>query len=156
MKPIIMAGGAAAVAAAALALYPHVVQGEAGLFPYTDLPVLAQGRAIYADQCASCHGANREGQPDWRQPNAAGRMPAPPHDETGHTWHHPDQLLFEITKHGTEAVVGGDYKSDMRGFGDVLTDEEIVAVLAWIKSTWPPRIIELHDRMNADAAAFSK
>jgi mono/diheme cytochrome c family protein len=156
MRPIIMAGGAAAVAGAALALYPHVVQGEAGLFPYTDPQVLAQGRAIYADHCASCHGAGLEGQPDWRRPNAAGLMPAPPHDETGHAWHHPDRLLFEITKHGTEAVVGGDYRSDMRGFGDVLTDGEIVAVLAWIKSTWPPRIIELHDRMNVDAAAFSR
>ena len=101
--------------------------------------IIAQGRQIYVDQCAACHGANLAGQADWRTPLASGRLPAPPHDESGHTWHHPDEVLFRIVKEGTAAVVGGGYESDMPGFADVLSDAEIRAVLDYIKSTWPER-----------------
>jgi mono/diheme cytochrome c family protein len=101
--------------------------------------VLALGREIYATQCASCHGAKLEGQPDWRSPLPSGRLPAPPHDASGHTWHHPNDVLFRIVKEGTAVVGGGGYESDIPGFGDVLSDEEIRAVLAFMKSTWPER-----------------
>ena len=94
------------------------------------------GRNVYAQYCAACHGASLEGQPDWQSPLASGRMPAPPHDASGHTWHHSDQELFAITKKGMAAVVP-DYESDMPAFEAVLSDEEIEAVLAFIKSTWP-------------------
>ena len=101
--------------------------------------VIEQGRQIYADQCASCHGAQLEGQPDWKTPLPSGRLPAPPHDADGHTWHHPDDILFRIVREGTAAIVGGGYESDMPGFADLLSDAEIRAVLAYIKSTWPER-----------------
>ncbi|MGA0542950.1 c-type cytochrome [Neotabrizicola sp. VNH66] len=100
---------------------------------------IEQGRQVYADQCASCHGADLKGQPDWRSPLPSGRLPAPPHDESGHTWHHADEVLLRIVREGTAAVVGGGYESDMPGFADVLSDAEIRAVLAYIKSTWPER-----------------
>jgi mono/diheme cytochrome c family protein len=100
---------------------------------------LERGQAIYAENCASCHGAELEGQPNWRRRLPTGRMPAPPHDASGHTWHHPDDVLFRITKEGPAAVVGGSYESDMPGFGGVLSDDEILAVLAFIESTWPER-----------------
>lgn len=100
---------------------------------------IALGRTIYDAQCAACHGAQLEGQPDWQMPLPSGRLPAPPHDATGHTWHHPDDILFRIVKEGTAAIVGGGYESDMPGFADVLSDAEIRAVLAYIKSTWPER-----------------
>jgi S-disulfanyl-L-cysteine oxidoreductase SoxD len=152
--PIILAG--LAIAAGGAALYPPVAAGDAAMFPYVDAEVVAEGRALYADHCAACHGADLEGHPNWRLPDAQGFLPAPPHDETGHTWHHPDPLLFAITKYGTEAVVGGGYRSNMQGFGEVLSDEEIIAVLAYIKSTWSPRVIERHNRMNRDATAVSQ
>lgn len=120
--------GAAAIA---LAWHFGFGSGEAG--------AIAQGRQLYAENCASCHGASLEGQPDWKMPLATGRMPAPPHDASGHTWHHPDGILFRITKEGPAAVVGGGYESDMPGFGAVMGDEEIRAVLAFIRSTWPER-----------------
>lgn len=101
--------------------------------------MLALGEQIYAGNCASCHGAELQGQPNWKRRLESGRMPAPPHDETGHTWHHSDPDLFRLTKEGVAAVVGGNYESDMPGFGGVLSDEEILAVLAFIKSTWPER-----------------
>lgn len=100
---------------------------------------IALGKTLYKEHCASCHGANLEGQRDWKSPLPSGRLPAPPHDAAGHTWHHPDGVLFRVTKEGPAAVVGGRYESDMPGFGNVLTDEEIQAILAFIKSTWPER-----------------
>ena len=102
--------------------------------------LVAQGEILYQQHCASCHGVDLEGQPNWRRRNDDGMLPAPPHDASGHTWHHPDQLLFEITKLGTTAVVGSGYKSNMLGFGDQLDDGEIWAVLSYIKSQWSPRI----------------
>ncbi|RDC72851.1 cytochrome c [Rhodovulum sp. 12E13] len=126
------------------------------LIPYEDAQAVALGETIYADHCAACHGADLEGQvPDWRSRDAAGLLPAPPHDETGHTWHHADALLIDITKRGTEAVVGRGYRSNMMGFADVLTESEILAALAFIKSTWPDEVIEIHNRINADSVTFS-
>ena len=110
---------------------------------------IALGRSLYAEHCASCHGANLEGQPNWRNRRPNGRMPAPPHDATGHTWHHPDEALFRVTKEGSAAVAGGGYESDMPGFGDVMTDAEIRAVLAFIKSSWPERIRNAQEQRNA-------
>ena len=99
---------------------------------------LALGSAIYAQHCASCHGKELEGQADWQTPGANGRLPAPPHDASGHSWHHADGDLFLITKKGLAAIVPG-YESDMPAFEGVLTDAQIEAVLAFIKSTWPER-----------------
>ena len=107
------------------------------------------GQQIYAESCASCHGASLEGQPDWRRRLDNGRMPAPPHDETGHTWHHSDRNLFIVTKGGVEAVVPG-YESDMPAFGESLTDDEIADVLTYIKSTWPERQREFQAEVSAN------
>lgn len=104
-----------------------------------DREQVAQGERIYQDNCASCHGAELEGQPDWKQRLPNGTMPAPPHDDSGHTWHHPDQQLFDYTKLGGAAVVQPPFKSAMPGFGPSLSDDDIWAVLAFIKSRWSPR-----------------
>lgn len=104
-----------------------------------DGATIAQGKTLYAERCASCHGAKLEGQPNWQSPLPSGRLPAPPHDASGHTWHHPDGVLFRITREGAAAVVGGGYESDMPGFQGILGDEDIRAILAFIKSTWLER-----------------
>jgi mono/diheme cytochrome c family protein len=104
-------------------------------------PDLAQGQKIYAQHCAVCHGAKLEGQADWRKPLANGRMPAPPHDDSGHTWHHPDEVLFGITKNGLVAPYAPvGYQSDMPGFGGTLSDAEIRAVLAYIAAQWSSEV----------------
>lgn len=123
-----------------------------GILPWRDPAVVAQGQDVYAGYCAACHGDRLQGEPEWQSRDADGYLPAPPHDVSGHTWHHPDQQLFEITKYGIEAIIGGSYKSRMGGYEDILSDAEIIAVLAFIKSTWPARVIEIHDQINADAA----
>lgn len=101
---------------------------------------IAVGQRLYTQNCASCHGANLEGQANWRTPLANGSMPAPPHDITGHTWHHGDRYLFDVTKLGGQAVSASSYANGMPAFGNKLSDADIQAVLAYIKSTWPPDI----------------
>ena len=123
-------------AAAAGWFWSGASNGSAGAIHVADL---SRGEAIYAEACASCHGADLEGQPDWRSPGPDGRLPAPPHDETGHTWHHPDRVLMDITMRGTAAVVGGGYESNMPGFEDVYSEDELRDVLEWIKTQWPER-----------------
>lgn len=105
--------------------------------PAPDPAQIALGQKIYVQECASCHGLQLEGQPNWQRRLPNGRMPAPPHDESGHTWHHPDEVLFGITKHGlVPPYAPPGYESDMPGFGGKLTDAEIRAVLAYIESHW--------------------
>jgi len=116
----------------------------------TNASLVAEGRAVYAARCASCHGKELEGQANWRERMQNGRLPAPPHDASSHTWHHSDRQLFEITRNGIAGVVPG-YESDMLAFKDVLSDRQIWAVLAFIKSSWPEDIRERQQRLNRKA-----
>jgi len=93
---------------------------------------VGQGQELYATYCAECHGAGLEGQPNWREPGPDGALPAPPHDSTGHTWHHPDALILEIVSNGGDPTRG----SSMPAFADRLTEEEMRAILDFIKSRW--------------------
>jgi mono/diheme cytochrome c family protein len=118
----------------------------------SDPAQLALGQSVYAQHCAVCHGAKLEGQPNWRAKLPGGRMPAPPHDDSGHTWHHPDAVLFGITKYGLVppyALPG--YESDMPAFAAKLNDAEIRAVLAYIESRWSPEVRKLRAEMIANA-----
>lgn len=97
----------------------------------TPTPSLAVGQALYEQQCAECHGIAGEGEPNWKQPNADGIYPAPPHDSTGHTWHHPDEQLLAIIAQG-----GTMPNSQMPGFADEMREDEMRTVLAYIKTFW--------------------
>jgi mono/diheme cytochrome c family protein len=118
-----------------------------------DAAKVALGAKVYAQHCASCHGANLEGQHEWRRRLPNGRMPAPPHDESGHTWHHPDDVLFDITQRGmVPPYAPAGYESDMPAFADRLSDDEIWAVLAYIKSHWHSReVLETRAEMLRNA-----
>ena len=93
--------------------------------------VVAEGAALYATYCAVCHGADLEGHPDWRTPNADGTYNPPPHDTTGHTWHHGDLTLVQLISQGSPFR-----QSVMPAFGDTLTDEQILAILEFFRSNW--------------------
>ena len=107
-----------------------------------DKELVALGQTVYADHCASCHGARLEGQPGWRSRNADGTLKPPPHDESGHTWHHPDKDMFRYTKLGGQALAPKGFKSTMPGYVDILSDREIWAVLSYIHTFWPAEIRE--------------
>jgi mono/diheme cytochrome c family protein len=113
---------------------------------------IVAGQSLYADNCASCHGANLEGQPNWRSLDAEGVLPAPPHDGTGHTWHHDNALLFEYTKLGGAAALEvrgvAGFKSGMPAFDETLTDDEIWNILAYIRSSWSEREQEAQASRN--------
>jgi len=84
----------------------------------------------------------------WQDTMVDGMRLAPPHDKSGHTWHHPDEMLFNLTKYGFKAMINDDYKVSMPVYDGVLSDEEIIASLSYIKSTWPDEVIEIHDKIN--------
>ena len=144
MRKSVVAVAAAAIVAIALVAFWRT-GGDSGSDAALVMPEgldLTQGEVLYGEYCASCHGANLEGQPDWQSPGPDGRLPAPPHDETGHTWHHPDSVLFQYTKLGgreTLARQGIEFDSGMPGFTGQLSDQEIWTILVYIRSTWPER-----------------
>ena len=114
--------------------------------PYPPVPTIDRGhvrlgRQVYQATCAVCHGANAEGAINWMTPDTQGNQLSPPHDDSGHTWHHPDEVLFGITKNGLVAPYAPPgYQSDMPGFGGTLSDAEIRAVLAYIASRWSSEV----------------
>ncbi len=141
MVAIFTIGGLAALGAVAYVWTGSAADVQSGVMP--ESVDLVAGKALYAETCAACHGANLEGQENWRSPGEDGRLPAPPHDETGHTWHHGDQVLFDYTKLGGREIMaarGMDFDSGMPGFGAQLSDQEIWNILGYIKSTWPKKI----------------
>ena len=118
--------------------------------PKPDPEKITLGARLYTEHCAACHGAKLEGQPNWRQRLPDGKLPAPPHDESGHTWHHPDDVLFGITKHGlVPPYAPKGYESDMPAFAGKLSDREIWAVLEYIKGHWTSReVLEMRAEMT--------
>ncbi len=124
-----------------------VAEAAITLNPYNK-ETISLGKSLYVQNCASCHGVKLEGQKNWMSRLPDGLMPAPPHDETGHTWHHSDKYLFMITKYGIENIIGQKYPNNMPAYKDILSDKEIISVLSYIKSTWPNKVKKIHDQIN--------
>jgi mono/diheme cytochrome c family protein len=114
-------------------IVPVVILGTAvPPVPTLDAQRVDVGARVYTAACAGCHGALLEGAPNWRQPGPDGSLPPPPQDSTGHTWHHPDSLLYDIVADGGDPA----HASRMPAFRGRLSADEIAAVLEYIKSTW--------------------
>lgn len=135
-----------------LAGEPVVNLGTDGLLtqiPVEDPLLVSLGRNQYHRHCAVCHGDQLQGQPNPDVRLESGLLPAPAHNETGHTWHHADDQLFEIVKYGAVvAMQDPDYRSAMPAFEALLTDEDILAVLVFIRSTWPAKLKEWQSGAN--------
>lgn len=143
-----LAAGVMAVAVGVWTLWDR----DTGRADPNDPTQVAAGEQLYALHCARCHGAKLEGQPDWQRRLPNGRLPAPPHDASGHTWHHPDDVLFRITKFGFVPPLAPDgYESDMPAFTGALSDADIWAVLAYIKKSWPATIRARQEKMSEAA-----
>lgn len=93
-----------------------------------------QGFGIYVANCASCHGG----------PSGGAMMDYPPrHNANGHTWHHGDCELKQVIREGgnemtdmMRRMMAPSNAPTMQAFRERLTDDEIEAVLAFIKSMW--------------------
>lgn len=115
----------------------------------TNTSQVNRGKIVYDKFCSLCHGKELQGQPNWRKRNDNGKLPAPPQNGTGHTWHHADELLFGIVKDGVVPPYGPpNYKTDMPAWGTTLSDEDIWAVLAYIKSRWPAEARKIQAEIN--------
>jgi mono/diheme cytochrome c family protein len=93
------------------------------------------GQSVYEKNCSSCHGTRGEATVNWRRPDSDGKFPPPPLNGTAHTWHHPFRVLAQQIKFGAPAGAG-----TMPAFKDILNDEKIINVIAWIQSLWSDEI----------------
>lgn len=116
-----------------LAVVTASAHGNAG-----DARRVDTGRRAYAAHCASCHGARGEGQTGWDKLDAAGEMPAPPHDRNGHTWKHSDAMLYRIVKDGWRDPYNRTRRLTMPGFAQTLSPKDIRDVLGYLKAMWTP------------------
>jgi len=142
-----------AVAVASESLYAENkgVDGLLTALSADDLKIVQKGEVVYHAQCASCHGKYLQESPDWRVRDKNGYLPAPHHDETGHTWHHADDMRFEITKFGPMAVIGDPgYKTLMPAYQYRLSDDDIIAVLSFIKNAWPAQQRKWQEQVNGN------
>lgn len=148
VKKIAWFGGAYLVVAAAAVGYIVLTGTFAGRGTDLDPQTVARGQAHYVTHCARCHGANLEGQKGWETRRPDGTVPAPPQDASGHTWQHPDRQIFDYIKLGGGIFSKRGERSEMPGFGADLSDPEIWALIAFIKSRWPEDVRASQLRAN--------
>lgn len=135
--------GACGVSPRSGTLSPQISDTPVDDYKTADSDSSPPGQTIYEEQCAACHGLSGEGQPNWRQADSNGVLPAPPHDTTGHTWHHPDQVLLDVIANGSQMP-----NSKMIAYGDILTQEEMESVLVYIKTFWGEREREFQEQVT--------
>lgn len=123
--------------------------------PTLDANLVAKGRQVYLQSCARCHGENAEGAPNWQRPDARGDLPAPPHDDQGHTWRHSDAELREIIRGGMRDRFNKTPDLTMPPFKDQLRGEEIDAVITYLKSLWSPEHRRYQEAMSRTPTAVA-
>lgn len=102
-----------------------------------DVEQVQLGKLVYQQNCARCHGKNLQGETsDWQRAKADGFMPAPPLDATGQSWENTERVLFRIIKLGANVVIGPAIQTKMKPYDGILSDKEIWAVVAYIKTHW--------------------
>ncbi|MGI8515507.1 MAG: c-type cytochrome [Acidimicrobiia bacterium] len=112
---------------------------------------VVRGEELYQQYCASCHRTDLSGDPEWKTPKEDGSYPPPPHDSTGHTWHHSDQVLLEIIRDGSDFA-----QSRMPSFGERLSDDDIGAILEFFKANWGPEEREYQRQINEQQARLGE
>jgi mono/diheme cytochrome c family protein len=114
---------------------------------------IAQGQELYSHYCAVCHGLNGEGQfPESPlEPDSTGRFGAPPHNDSGHSWHHSDTLLLRYVTEG--GFANPDRFYPMPALGSALTEEQIMLVIAYIKTLWSDEQREMQHHLTQEELA---
>jgi mono/diheme cytochrome c family protein len=115
---------------------PDAAAAPAHFADADDLSKVLAGKALYQRWCAACHGRRLQGQALWQLNDQYSGRRAPAHDQTGHTWAHSDDELFFMTRQGRFPGTAASAPSYMPAFGNYLTDQQIIAVLAFIKANW--------------------
>lgn len=102
--------------------------------------LVERGAALYAANCSRCHGFDHGG--------SLKDIP-PPHNANGHTWHHPDQQLIEVTLNGIDFAVEGQPR--MPPFKGTLNESDVRAILAYIKTWWTEEQTQWQTTVTAQA-----
>jgi len=98
--------------------------------------IINHGKTLYKENCASCHGINLEGNPNWQTGvDEDGHRLAPPLDGSGHTWHHSKEQISNIIRYGLEVFIN-NYQGKMIG-NENLSDEESSLIYEYIYNMWP-------------------
>ena len=113
-----------------------------------DTALVARGAALYAANCAGCHGAHLQGAPNWQVAGPDRAVRPPPQDATGHTWMHSDDQLFQFVKYSLADIAPPGFVSNMPAFENQLSDRDIVATIAFIKSSWPTGVRVFQAMLN--------
>jgi mono/diheme cytochrome c family protein len=100
--------------------------------------IVENGNRLFQQNCAVCHGANAEGTSDWKKTDANGNYPPPPLNGSAHAWHHSIPGLARSIKAGGIKLGGV-----MPPFGDKLSDQDILALIAYFQSKWPTQIYDV-------------
>jgi len=141
VRRLLLGGGLAALLAASAAVAAFALRAppiqRAHFADAENNEAVQEGKKLYASHCASCHGRRLQGQLLWQAQDEFAARRAPPHDQTGHTWQHSDEDLFAMIKSGRFRTTPATVKSYMPAYADNLSDDQILAVLAYIKATWP-------------------
>ena len=95
---------------------------------------IAAGRTLYDDSCLACHGAGGIGEaPGDPEAQDEFGFKAPALNNDMHAWHHSDLgMRATISK-------GSPRNERMIAWQEVLSDDEINSVIAYVKSTWSIR-----------------
>ena len=133
-----------------------VVARANGETPVPDVDSINSGRAIYEQHCASCHGANAEGAPNWQERDARGELPAPPHNAEGHTWRHSDAALYEMVSKGWRDPFNKSKRLTMPAFGGEMSPAQIRAVIGYLKTLWTPEQRQFQSEETRDHPAPSR
>lgn len=111
---------------------------------FNEIEVIEQGGVLFKQHCASCHGGNAEGTvTNWQEPDDDGNFPPPPLNGTAHTWHHPIHALGRVIREGTTGIGGS-----MPAWKEVLSEDDIFAIIMYISSLWPDEIYQAWMQRN--------
>ena len=104
--------------------------------------IVDYGDSLFQQNCAVCHGVNAEGTKEWKKTDANGNYPPPPLDGSAHAWHHSIPQLVRSIKEGGIKLGGV-----MPAFGDKLSNEEVLAMIAFFQSKWSDEVYKVwHDQ----------
>lgn len=104
--------------------------------PTLDANQVARGKQAYRANCGRCHGENGVGDLNWKVPDKDLNYPPPPHNDTGHTWHHADRVLYEAIRDGLRDPLKPNSELRMPAFGNTLSEADMRALIVYFKSLW--------------------
>lgn len=103
------------------------------------MELLDQGRPLYLDNCAGCHGVAGRGD----GPLARAGLKPPVLDGGGHSAHHSLEEMLQTVANG-RAGRGGL----MPAFGEILSESERRSVVAFVQSLWSDAVYRQWAAMN--------